>query len=83
MDIAEALNDFYVNVGPSLSRNLDDPANNYDKPKIDDIFKLNQVDDFEIKQIINSLSNISLSPNGISNTFLNEHIDIVTPILTK
>lgn len=82
-DIAEVLNDFYINIGPDLSDKMEHITFNNYNYAVNSKFVFDSVDDKEIRTIIDGLSNKASCPNGISNIVLKKTCDTVTPYITE
>lgn len=87
-DIAEALNDFYVSIGPKLSENIPQVKHGYGSLEDYTIssnteMELKEVNEAEITEIIKKLSNKHSSPNGISNILVKQIASVITQAVTK
>ncbi|KAK3932765.1 hypothetical protein KUF71_002736, partial [Frankliniella fusca] len=83
-DIANIMNDFYINVGPNLSAAMEDPnEQTYTHIQAKKSMQLEPATEENIAMQINRLSNKNSSPNGISNTFMKRMKTALTPIVTR
>lgn len=83
-EIANILNEFYINVGPDLSAAMEkQKESTFTHLQIMKAMRLEPVTEEEILKQIDRLSNKNSSPNGISNMFLKRLKTTLTPIVTK
>ena len=86
-NIAEALNSFFVNVGPSLSKELPESQNNYAdylQYSTQNSFTFDEVSENDTLKLLCSLKESkSTGPNKINARLVKDSAEVICPTLTK
>lgn len=83
-EIADAFNNFFINIGPQLAQKLPEPKEmTYSKNINSNEMNLQPVTKEEVIKIISKLTNKTSSPNLVNNILVKKTSHIITPILVK